>query len=343
MKNKIKLKSLILGLTFSLSVQAAETNWTKLIKDMNLIQVETVKIQNTSMNLDVASLPDGKIRLVSVNRLRIPEQVIIQIETKEKDLKTLCEESLVFKNSFKVQLLVSKGTLPQNFSFSLASGEEKKSIQFENPFQIENEKVEILSGSKFPWTYAYELGRYQNGPEAKLVSMIELALRQQTAETVTVDLSEHNGIACDLASGKAQLSLNKSIRHEKGLPDRKSWINKDRFAEVYRGFWRDRIELNSSLTGTDLRSHELVLLGWNLAEMKFDRSIINRSSGRLGFLYNALKENIMGIKDTEKQDLDIINIETSWKKTFEYVIPTEIMMKRDLETFSGSPILVFRG
>ena len=343
MKNKIKIKSLIIASTFSLSVQATETNWTKIIKDMNLIQVETVKINNSSLNIDVASLPDGKTRLVSVNRIKIPEQVMIQIETNETNLKALCEESLVFKNYFKAQLLVSKGNLPQIFSFTLASGEKKNSSHFENPFQIENEKVEILSGSKFPWTYAYELGRYQNGPEAKLISMIELALRQQTAETVTVDLSEHNGIACDLASGKAQLSLTKSIRHEKGLPDRKSWINKDRFAEVYRGFWKDRMELNSSLTGTDLRSHELVLLGWNLAEIKFDRSIINRSNGRLGFLYNALKENIMGVKDAEKPELDIMNIETSWKKTFEYVIPTEIFMKRDLETFSGSPILVFRG
>jgi hypothetical protein len=333
----MKISHYLLASLLCSSAYAAETNWGDLIKNINSIQVETVKATNSNITIDVAILPSGKVRLIWLNQAYDSEQAVLKIDSKESDLKKTCEESLLYRNPFKASLLIKKGAPAFGFNFQLSSGEQLNSEMFENPYRIMNNFVQILPRSKFSWT---PLGRYEKGPEAELLSLIQNAMNSETA---SIDLSDHNGIACDIASGHVKLSFASTLIYEKGLPKKTSWINQYQFAEIFRAFWSDRIELNSSLPAAEVKTSELILLGWNLSEVKFNKAILNQSIGRLGSLFTSLKQNRVGIQDSEKPNLDITHMAANWKRTFEYTIPADLILKSDVETFNGAPFIIFRG
>lgn len=339
MKNFKRISHYLLASVLSSSVYAAETNWGELIKNINSIQVETVKATNSDITIDVAILPSGKVRLIRLNQANVPEQAVLMIDSKESDLKKTCKESLLYRNPFKASLSINKGGPALGFNFQLSNGEQLNSEMFENPYRVINNFVQILPGSKFSWT---PLARYEKGPEAELLSLIQNAIK---SETVSIDLSEHNGIACDIASGHVKLSFATTVIHEKGLPKKTAWINQYQFAEFYRAFWTDRNKFKLSLSGTELRANELILLGWNLSEVKFDKTTLYESANRLSSLFSALKQDQGGVKDSERPNIDIAKLEVNWKRTFEHTVPPlkELNTERDVETFNGSPVIIFRG
>jgi hypothetical protein len=339
MKNLKKISHYLIASVLSSSVYGAETNWGDLIKNINSIQVETVKATNSDITFDVAILPSGKVRLIRLNQAYIPEQAVLMIDSKESDLKKTCQESILYRNPFKASLLINKGGPAQGFNFQLSNGEQLNSEMFENPYRVINNSVEIMAGSKFPWT---PLARYEKGPEAELLSLINNAMK---SETGSIDLSDHNGVACDIASGHVKLSFASSVIHEKGLPKKTAWINQYQFAEFYRGFWADRNKFKSQLSASELRTNELILLGWNLSEVKFDKTTLYESANRLGSLFSALKQDVSGVKDSERPNIDIAKLEVNWKRTFEYTVPPlkELNTERDVETFNGIPVIIFRG
>ena len=86
-------------------------------------------------------------------------------------------------------------------------------------------------------------------------------------------------------------------------------------------------------------------MGWNLSEVKFDKTTLYESANRLGSLFSALKQDESGVKDSERPNIDIAKLEVNWKRTFEYSVPPlkELNTERDVETFNGIPVIIFRG
>lgn len=335
-ENKLKIASLVL----LLQVNAfANTNWDKLVEVANNVEIENVKADSAGLiQFKVAKLPNERIRFMGFTSYNSQSRMILTVHSKKNELEKICNDYSVFKKSFKADLSFNVTPAEDTFEFTMKNGRQFTTLDFENNFTNSEAEAALSDSDKFPWILnSGDMGKFKDvGVKQGVVNLLNNAITNREGDMVTVDLSNYNGLACDIASGYMRPSLSKTISFEKALPESSFWINQDSFTEIYKTFWSTHAQITSDLKSEEAKASELVLLGLSLANKPTEKESVFKGKGRVLSLFNALKFNssLVISKDTQLA----VPVD-QWKKTFEYSIPTNTQVKQKM-TFTGGDISV---
>lgn len=329
MKTNNKIASMTLGLL--LSAQAfAETNWNELVETVKKAEYETVKLdEGKRVEFQIAKLPKNKIRFMGFKNYANENKMKLTIHSSKTDLEKICNDYSVLKKKFTAELSFNTRPVNDYFQFTLKDGRELSSASFENSFSSYEAQVSPLGDmDKTPWTL--NSGDFKKmrreGVKEGFASLLNAAIKEQGSATVVVDLSDYNGIACDLAFGYIKPVVTRTIEFEKALPDSSYWISKENYVELSKNFWGDRSLMQGTHTLAEMKASELVLLGMSLSDRK-DKEAIFKKTGRALGLLNALTSNTVE---------EYASPADQWKKTFEYALPTgNTQMKQKMVIQSG--------
>jgi hypothetical protein len=275
---------------------------------------------------------------VSFERYVNSSRVILTIHSKTTDLEKNCSDYTNKKKSFNAELSFSAAPISDQFNFKLSNDVIASTSDFENPFTVGETLAKPLSTEDTaPWTVASgDIKKFRvEGITLGFARLLNAAINARTGNTVIVDLSDNNGLACDLAFGYIKPVITKTLQYERGLPNKKfPWITKEIFSDMYKSFWMDHSKLKIEETNSQNdKSSEMFLLGMKAAEREEVKKIILESPNRPAKLLNAIKFNSSILAN---KDISVVDPVAQWNQTFDYVIPPTIQVKSDNEIASGA-------
>lgn len=340
MKTINTLKILTLFSLFQENGYAAVTDWNLLLNDMPQVKLERVTVDSKGyIQMNIAKRPNGKLRFIDFKRYVNSNKIILTIHSKKTsaDLESICNDYSVLKKPFRAELSFSVSPISDQFEFKLNDGSIASTTDFENPFVVSEATLKPLtSNDSSPWMLASgDLKKFNyEGVSFGVSNIINKAIRSRNGNSVMVDLSNYNGLACDLAFGYIQPVIKKTIRSERGLPNNKfPWIKKEVFTKLYKSFWleRSKLKTNDESVVVD-KTAEMFLLGMKVGEVENIKKIILENPSRPLKLLNAIKFNSSRLLNT---DISVIDLEDQWNQTLDYTIPEVVQMNDEYEIASG--------
>lgn len=335
---KFALTFTAMGLSLFSFGGEAQTNWERLISEAPQAVREIGRFNNGRGEFNLARTASGKIRFLGFRSYQA-QPAKLTINAKGLALDKLCEQSLILKKPFSATLTVQAEPLPEDLAFRI-KGALYEASALQNPYQVLGHTYTLEEGSDFVWTHRTgDFVRYneQGGPSATLLGLIHDAVKEKRGPQV-IDLSEHNGIACDLAGGHVQLRAQSKVRYEKGLPDKVAWIDQGSFQNLFHDFWQDRLALKDRVAPQDSLNADMVLLGWHLGEKNVEKSSVMKVA-RISNLMAALKHERPGVTDADKPRLSPVKLEEFWNKTAEFGVPKDLLVETSLLSYSGRVVL----
>lgn len=301
------------GLILLANVGYAETDWNQLIKLSPNAQVKEGIIDSRFKELKYVELPDGRIRFDQFTKLANRFKFKLSIHSKRNIVKDACSDFAGLGKSFKAELKITRSELPSIFTFKNAQGKQYSSDQFENKIKIsEIFSKGLTSYDETPWITMTKKFSANESASTYVRDVFNAAIKSSKGEVITIDLTSHNGIACDLAYANIRPVFYRTIESEKALPDRQYWITKDNFnalSNMYN-YELELIEKKAATKATE--SQKNILIGWSFSELKLEKTstIIWNTKDRFSLLKNALKSH-------------------DWNDSLELVRPVELNVKVD--------------
>lgn len=331
-----KIATFALAALLSNSVFSA-TDWEQLLKVTKSAEFESIVVDPDGfVEVRVAHLPNERVRFMGFKKYSNPLKMKLLVSTPTYDMripnfdmKNICNDYVIFKKSFKAVLTFSMSPVEENFQIRLRDGRKISAYEFENPISSSDALVIPLSNSyTFPWTvnsmdlFKFEGKRLQEA----IPDLINDEIKKRKSSTVTVDLSDYNGVACDLGLGSIAPVLEKTFTYEKGLPNSSFWINQSKYVEIYNSFWREYSRAIKNVNQEDMKVSELLLLGINLADKDEAVQSLFEKNGRVMTLYNSFKY---------KKDKAYDDYEVQWRQTFDYEVAKDTMATQTMVLQSG--------
>lgn len=311
----------------------AETNWEELQEIAKNPKYVTAINTQTRAELKLVELAKGRYRLDSFKVVPLHQMVFTYESSRE--LKELCRGYFENRNKkFKAKLTFSKNNEINFSSFVLENGEKLGINMIENPFVASELKVRDLSENDQTIWIDKTLDSIKMGGNVNqyYLSLFNQHIKNSVSDVVEIDLSELNGLACDIGLGNIKPEISANLTFERALPLVSFWLKREIFAEVANHYVQ--IAKSAQLKKEDAKINEKnqLILGWSLAlaEMSsrsVEESLLSKvlkSENRRGDLLKALVK----MKEGE-------NLEKSWRNTFEIEVPKMKLVTRLFPHISG--------
>lgn len=311
----------------------AETNWNELQEvAKNPKYVHAVNVKDRS-----------ELRLVEIGRERyrldgfkvIPLSQITLLYEGKKELRDLCRGYFENRNrNFKAKLSFPKNNELDLTFFVLEDGNKLRPDMIENPVISAELKVRDLSGNDKTLWIDKTLDSIKMGGDVNqyYVNLFKTHIQNAPTNEVEIDLTELNGLACDIGLGNIKPEIAMNFTLEKSLPSVSFWLKRELFTEIAGQYVQ--ISKNNQLKNQDnkLMEKKQLLLGWAMAMAEIslgvsDDSLLPKvliSENRRMDLIEALEKN------REGESLD-----KAWRRTFEIEIPKIKFVTRVLPHISG--------
>lgn len=311
----------------------AETNWEELQEIAKNPKYVTAINTQTRSELKLVELAKGRYRLDSFKVVPL-HQMVFTYESR-RELKELCRGYFENRNKkFKAKLTFSKNNEINFSSFVLETGEKLEIDMIENPVVTSELKVRDLSENDQTIWIDKTLDSIKMGGNVNqyYLNLFNEHIKNSTSDVVEIDLSELNGLACDVGLGNIKPEISANLTFERALPLVSFWLKRELFAEIANHYVQ--IAKTAQLKKEDAKINEKnqLVLGWSLAlaEMSSrsaEESLLSKvlkSENRRGDLLKALVKT----KDGE-------NLEKSWRNTFEVEVPKMKLVTRLFPHISG--------
>lgn len=311
----------------------AETNWEELQEIAKNPKYVTAINTQTRAELKLVELAKGRYRLDSFKVVPLHQMVFTYESSRE--LKELCRGYFENRNKkFKAKLTFSKNNEINFSSFVLENGEKLGIDMIENPFVASELKVRDLSENDQTIWIDKTLDSIKMGGNVNqyYLNLFNQHIKNSVSDVVEIDLSELNGLACDIGLGNIKPEISANLTFERALPLVSFWLKREIFAEVANHYVQ--IAKSAQLKKEDAKINEKnqLILGWSLAlaEMSsrsVEESLLSKvlkSENRRGDLLKALVK----MKEGE-------NLEKSWRNTFEIEVPKMKLVTRLFPHISG--------
>jgi len=328
---KYILAFLILGLNTSL---LAETKWEELQEIARNPKYVLAINEKTKAEIKLVDLGNGKYRIDSF-KVNPVSQMLLEYEGK-KELNDLCKDYFLFpKKTFRAKAVFFKSSGIRYADFVLANGESLKEEMIENPILKSELKVRDLSESDKTIWIDKTADRIKMGSDINqyYLNLFNSNLKESSAEKVEVDLTNLNGLACDIGLGNIAPVISQEISWEVALPTFSFWLKKDVFSEISNNY--SNLVKNNYFKSEDLKAQEKrqLVLGWSVATAEMNLRT-EENSVMPKILKNDLRRLDL-IKALEKSK-DGESLDVAWKRTFEMEIPKVKIVTRMLPLVSGN-------
>ena len=267
MKAKLFLSALVLS-----STVMAETNWDLLIKEAETAKTKRGIITENFQEIKVVELGGGKLRFDGFTSMIDTNRMKLIVET-DSTIKETCLKFVERGNKykFKARLVFNKGPVENDFSFVL-DNKVHSSSAFENPVVIgKSEMKELNPTDSTPFmNRAFE--SLNVDVSALYLDLMNTAINSSTGSQVVVDLSKHNGMACDIGMGFIKPTLIKIVSYDRALPESVSWISESTLTDLYKTF-NEQLEKTTKVKDVETQKlNEAFVLGWSVAQVKSNLS-----------------------------------------------------------------------
>ena len=322
MKAKIFLSLLILS-----TAVMAETNWDQLIKEAESATTKTGVIVKDFQEIRVVELKGGKLRFDGFTSMIDKNRMKLIVET-DRTLKETClsfvERGNKFK--FKARLVFNKGPIDSEFSFVLDE-KVRSSREFENPVVIGKTEMRELNPTDSTPFMDRSLESLGVDVSALYLNLMNNAINSSTESQVVVDLSKHNGLACDIGMGFIRPTLVKTVSFDRALPESVSWISESTLTDLYKTF-NEELEKSAKLKDIEAQKfNEAFILGWSIAQVKSNlKEVIFSKSERAQKLLRTLK-----IKTEDRESNTVL-----WRLLSDYEKPAKTLTTQRMPVAVGA-------
>lgn len=331
----MKTKSLFLS-TMLLAFSAHATDWNQLFELAPSAQTEIIQLdERGNVTARVVKMPSGKMRFIDFGNFQVESKPTIQIESKETDLQVLCQFGVVLDKPFRAKL-----TMPVNAAASLSTGflgKGSKLDNFDNPVKVEKPIISVAK-NRARWAF-YDKEVMKNSPGSigdYYLSILNEQLEKSDGNTITLDLTKHNAMACDMLFGNIVFEVSQTYEFEKGMPAQKMWLGRDQFTAIYRKFWTNQpILTNNRQTTVQNQVAEGIALGVSIGLTLKDDSEL-KSASRVQKLLTSVKNNIRNLDLAQKVTARSEELHEAWISNVEYSIP-ESLISRNKRTVLDAP------
>lgn len=304
------------------------TDWSDLIFQAPHAKKETINIDKKGLiQAVVARLPDGKSRIISFTSFSSEKNPVLNLGfAADDELNEKCEKALRLNKPFKAQLTIQTNPLATN-SFPLFGSPAKS---FENPFRVGFGKV--IFGKQMPHWSRYDQNALKNAQGRQIADYYEDLLNEKIEQSsdgvVQLDLSNMNGLACDLASGNMTFLVTRDLEYEAGLPVKESWLGLEQYASIFQSFWKTQPRIvDSKQTTQQNEIAEALLLGMATSKANVDESLL-KSPYRIQRFLASVKSEVKGLNATQKASVKSSEVADNWMMNVEYKAPEKLITQQ---------------
>lgn len=332
------LSTILISMVSSL---AFATDWTEYIKEYPSLRETKLRLDNDGhVEAKVFKRASGKYRFLGFNSYSVSKRPIITIDSANiTDTNELCQNSLRLNKKFKATMRLQVDPLfeTSNNENSLIKGIALK--DFENPVNVSETVLEFSKagvGWSF-WDTENTLKANGNPVWTVYLDFLNKAIKESSSSgSVEVDLSEYNGLACDLLDGTLVIRLKKEVSYEAGKPVGQTWLGSDQFTNIYKSFWKTHPLLTfTELTSKENAMAEAALLGYVSAQ-EIQSSELFKNNQRIQTLLQSMKLRSEKLKTLQPQDTSSKELIDNLMMTYEYSVPSKLQIQSSYIIFDGA-------
>lgn len=317
----------------------AITDWDDLNRLAPQANMLSVKSSDGSVQAKLIRFSGQVVRIKELTSVYSKSRPQIVVDGPEQNIQQLCEKSIRFGRRFGAKLILSLSPFfrqPQDFKVYSENGDEFDLFRLSNNLNIGKPQI-LVSNSALKWSLIdtpIGQGSIQEIYQKFLNDKIGMA----AINLVEIDLSDKNGLACDLMEGYLSFTLKQEVQHETGFPDSVDWIGKDNFVATFQSFWDlNTYYKNEQLTKEQQQQMDLMSLGLAAAgKVEADKLLKNSTRGqKLLFALQMTTE----LSDSVKKQIKYEEVLQNHKMTFEYIKPLSLTVKKSFIT-TGTPVSI---
>ncbi|WP_413290453.1 hypothetical protein [Bdellovibrio sp. HCB337] len=324
---------------FLISHSAMATDWNQLIAVAPTLTTERVSLDtNGLVSADVAKLPNGKYRLIEFQSFSARLKPVLAIAVpKGLKLEELCTIDTFFdkRNAFNAKLTFTVNPALANEGSLLANS----GISFENVFTL----VPQIYISKYGFHFSATVPGVPHGQQ-KMGEYFSEFLQSHALKTkdgtVTIDLSEMNGFACDLMNGSVSFVVSGKLTYEAGLPKVSDWLGAELYEYIFLSYWKSQPSFVKTVTATDTHTEdEAFNLGISSGLPREVSGYILNTPEKLQKLMKSLKKDLESVTPEQKAQLKFDDLQNNWSMTLLYSAPKDLQQSQSLK-ISVDPVVV---
>lgn len=335
------MKTKIIFLMVLLNLSAAQaTDWNSLIDSAPNAKQERLQIDDNGFVIaNVAKLPSGKIRFLNFTSFGVASRATVIVESPMVDKAEMCSLGVHGKEPFKAKLVMETNAVADLDGGFF--GKKSKLDAFENRIKV-GKAVLSLSKKIASWTlYDFDSIKKSKSVWEYYESVLNEQLQKSGGDTLTMDLTKYNALACDLIYGNIVIKATQQVEYEVGLPAQTTWLSLRQYSSVYKRFWTAQPHVTSlKFSAAQNEQAEALALGIAVAGVvPTDRLL--ESPKRIQKFLVSVKSNVGGLQPSQKVEVREDEVYTAWNMTAEYVLPENTLIRHNLTSLDQPVTLKF--